>query len=206
MKQKNSRARRPHQFSFFKPSPGFFGGALLKGRRKSQRPLAFKRPIHIVMRSEKACGRWSFINTSTRRKVERWLAKFAGKNALRVYEKAIVSNHLHLLVKFPNREAYNSFIRALAGTLPRSIFRFQSKTESFWDHRPFTRIVEWGRDYLGTKNYVERNELEALGAIPYRRRKDRYARWLKDRGAVKDRTAKKDRPESTPRAGAQSRS
>ena len=158
----------------------------MKGRRKHQRPLAFKRPIHIVLRSEKACGRWSFISTPTRRKVEKWLTKFAMKNSLRMYEKAIVSNHLHLLVKFPSREAYNAFIRALSGTLPRSIFRFQSKTESFWDHRPFTRIVEWGRDYFGTKNYVEQNELEALGVIRYKpRKRDRYGRWLIERGATR---------------------
>lgn len=37
-------------------------------------------------------------------------------------------------------------------------------TARFWDARPFTRIVRWGRDYLGLKNYLELNRIEvALG-------------------------------------------
>ncbi len=45
--------------SDLKTPKAFFGGALLKGKRKAQRPLSRKKPIHLVMRSEKAVGRGS---------------------------------------------------------------------------------------------------------------------------------------------------
>jgi REP element-mobilizing transposase RayT len=44
----------------------------------------------------------------------------------------------------------------------------------FWDKRPFTRIVEWGREYKTLQNYLEQNTLEAWGFIPYQPRKNRF--------------------------------
>jgi hypothetical protein len=43
-----------------------------------------------------------------------------------------------------------------------------------WSKRPFTRIVEWGRDFRGVLEYLTQNTLEALGFIPYQSRKSRY--------------------------------
>ena len=177
------RARGPKQQSFFPPEPKFFGGALLVGRRRRQRPLSFKRPIHFVLRSTKAAGRWSFLHRSNRKCILGWLAHFEKRTGLKIYEKAVVSNHLHLLVRLPDRKSYNRFIRAFSGTLPRSVFRFEDPTESFWDHRPFSRVLEWGRDYRRAKAYVIQNEREAQGEISFQPRgKSRYLCW--DEGGV----------------------
>ena len=146
--------------------------------------MSFKRPLHVVLNSSKARGRWAFLDSRNLRKVERWLAVFASKYGVRVYQKAINWNHLHLVVRFPNRESYCGFIRALSGTIPKVVFEFSNSIESFWDCRPFTRVIEWGRDYRGTCSYVHRNTLEALGMMTYKARVDRYAKWLKEIGAV----------------------
>ena len=170
------------QLSFIpqdKPKPKFFGGALLNGRRKRQRPLSFRKPIHIVIRASLATGRWSFVKKENRVKIERWLAKFSLQTGTKVYEKALVSNHIHMVILCRNRKAYCDCIRALTGTLPRSVFRFQHPTKSFFDHRPFSRIIEWGRDYKNTCSYVIQNALEALGVIPYKERgKSPYDRFI----------------------------
>ena len=49
--------------------PGFeklmkadFGGDLLKGNAREQRPISNKRPMHLVMRSTLATGERSFLN------------------------------------------------------------------------------------------------------------------------------------------------
>lgn len=162
---------QPRQLSLFKPSPRFFGGSLLNGKRRAQRPLSFRRPIHLVVKSSKARGRWSFLDSRNKHKIMKWLGHFAQKNSLRIYEKALVWDHLHLVVRFPDRRRYNSFIRALTGTLPRSVFKFEDQTQSFWDHRPFTRIMDWGRDYDRTCEYLIQNVLESLGLVPYKARR-----------------------------------
>jgi REP element-mobilizing transposase RayT len=176
--------RRGHQYSFFEPICKFFGGALLRGKRKSQRPLSFKHSIHIVLKSSKARGKWAFMDSRNKRKIDRWLAKFAKANGLRVYKIAVNWNHIHLCVRFPNRASYKCFIRSITGTLPRSVFGFEHPTESFWDDRPFSRIVDWGRDYRGVMAYLELNILEANGLTSKNRsRKDPYERWLARHGA-----------------------
>ena len=53
-------------------------------------------------------------------------------------------------------------------------------TESFWQHRPFSRVVTWGQDFKSCSNYLLRNTLEAFGFIQYKPRKNYYARWVKD--------------------------
>ena len=40
----------------------------------------------------------------------------------------------------------------------------KTKDESkFWDARPHSRVVSWGPDYNGVKNYLEINRLEIKG-------------------------------------------
>lgn len=106
-----------------------------------------------------------------RYQIERWLYDFARRNHVRLYRVAIVSTHIHLAIKVRDRKTYNKFIRSLTGTLPKVVMGFQHPRESFWDHRPFTRILEWGKDFTSTCNYIVRNILEAYGVIQYTPRK-----------------------------------
>lgn len=53
--------KKPQQLQLMKKDLRFFGGALLKGKRKNLRPLSSKDPIHIVMRSTFAKGNDSFL-------------------------------------------------------------------------------------------------------------------------------------------------
>lgn len=135
-----------------------FGGRFLKrGRRKSARPLNPKLPLHLVLR----------LNSNTKASllyylgwVEFYLLLFSQRFGVKIYRKATVWNHIHLLLKFPDRRSYRRFIRALTGALSK---KFQLE----WLHRPFSRIVNWGRDFRSAALYVQRNELEAFGLIPY---------------------------------------
>ncbi len=49
--------------------------------------------------------------------------------------------------------------------------------QSFWEYRPFSRIVNWGRDFKESVEYLKQNVLEAFGFVPYKPRKNYYAKW-----------------------------
>jgi hypothetical protein len=40
---------------------------------------------------------------------------------------------------------------------------FQHRPTRFWDARPFSRLIAWGRDFLRVKEYLELNTLETQG-------------------------------------------
>jgi hypothetical protein len=41
--------------------------------------------------------------------------------------------------------------------------RTPSTIKQFWDARPFTRLVPWGRAYRAVTHYLALNSLEAIG-------------------------------------------
>ncbi len=55
--------------------------------------------------------------------------------------------------------------KGLSGTDKAEAKRLQK----LWKHRPFTRVVKAYRDQLQVRNYIQLNEKEALGEIPYRK-------------------------------------
>jgi REP element-mobilizing transposase RayT len=163
--------------------PGFgsinekdFGGALLRGNPREQRPISTQRPMHLVLRSSQACGERSFLRPGRARLVERLVRKQGREKGVRIYRFANSGNHLHLLVLPRSRKGYHGFVRAISGLIARLALgaeRGQPKRaqgSSFWDARPYTRIVEWGRAFHLACSYVRLNELEASDFWPYRAR------------------------------------
>lgn len=111
----------------FKHAPAFrkhfrteHGGSLYKGRRKETRPLASKRPMHVVFRSSRARGAWSFLHSDNRASVEklardtaytrvvRWGREFI---ALRRY---LLRNDLEAVGFLGHNERSLNFAEALA--------------------------------------------------------------------------------------------
>lgn len=149
-----------------------FGGAYLKNSNpKEKRPLSTKRPLHLVMRSLLAKGERSFLRKD--REIQSLIRGQGRQLGVKVYRIANGGNHLHLVVLPHSRVAFNRFIRAISGLIARRILgaqRGSPKDQKFWEKRPFTRIVEWGRDYKVVSQYLVQNTLEALGFIPYQPR------------------------------------
>jgi len=155
------------QLSFLPRAPRFHGGEHSVGKRKRQRPLDPKKPIHVVMRASKAQGSKSMLS----RRHERWVnartREVAVKWGLKLYRYSNVGNHLHLLVITPSRLAFQNFLRELAGSIARSI---QGKGK-FWDLLAFSRVVEWGRDLRNLETYFVKNLFEAIGVLtPFMKR------------------------------------
>ena len=160
-----------------------FGGAYLKNSNpKTKRPVTTKRPMHLVMRSSLAKGPLSLLKRGERIKE---IIDNQGKTlGVKVYRQANAGNHLHLVVLPHSRRAFNAFVRAISGLIAREILGRERgkvtdnslkkvKSYVFWDKRPFTQIVEWGRQYKAVCDYLLQNTLEALGFISYIPRKNK---------------------------------
>jgi putative transposase len=194
--------KKPKQLSMFKNQPRFFGGQLLDGCRRGQRPLSSKEPIHLVMRSLWAVGRYSLLRRENKLAIEKLITLFAHRFGVKIYRRAISGNHIHLVMRPLARRAYNGFIRALSGKIASQVMQGKSfkefkiqlrgdgvqaplepsgKGQQFWQFRPFSRVMFWGRDFKQGCEYVVRNTMEALGFTPYTERgPDRYARLIRN--------------------------
>jgi hypothetical protein len=157
-----NRIRKPKQqsFSFIEPIKKDFGGSLLRGKRKSKRPLSFKKPMHFVLKSTKARGPLSFVNHL--RKVESAITEASQKSQVKIYGKAVNYNHIHLVVHLPDEDHYKTWIRVL----PAQIAEAVGARESLFDLRPHSTIVEWGRQFEAVKEYLTLNQMEIFGMRP----------------------------------------
>lgn len=140
----------------------YYGGSLVKGKRKVRRPLCSKRPIHLVL---KANCKVLFKNKKT---VSELIRKFSKKFGVKVYQSSVQRDHVHFILKIPSRQIYTKFIRSLTGRLAKKLGK------GMWKLIPFTRITEWGRAFKVLKDYVQMNEREVLGLQDYTPRKKYY--------------------------------
>jgi hypothetical protein len=154
-----------------------YGGTLLNTRkgRKSGRPLSTRSTMHLVLKSSKAKGAWSFTRFDNDYKIREIVERFSEKYGVKILSLANVGNHLHFHMKLSNRFTYRAFIRAVTSAITMAITgasRFKPLQEKFWDYRPFTRIIESFKDFLGVEDYLEVNSLESIGM------KRGHATWI----------------------------
>ena len=143
---------------YFKSQPSF-GGELNLNKRKARRPLDPKKPLHIVLRIKG--DRPVFLHQDPI--INKIIEKFAFRFAVKIYENSVNANHLHLVISFKHRVLYQYFVSALSGQIAQSL-------KVKWEHRPFTRIIEWGKDFKMACTYVIKNQKEAWGLISYQPR------------------------------------
>jgi len=163
---------KERQQKFLKKDPHAYGGVLQRTRagRARPRPLTTSGTIHLVLRSSKARGAWSFRAANNERKIKEITERFAHKHGIRIHSLANVSNHLHLHVGLSNKDSYRPFIRALTAAIAMAITGAsrwkplkKSAKDKFWDYRPFTRLVHGLKAFLRVNDYVDVNELEGMG-------------------------------------------
>ena len=167
--------KRAKQFGFElleRKNVKYFGGAYLKNSNpKEKRPVSTKRCMHLVLRSLKAKAEFSFLRRD--QKIKKIIGAQAVHFGVKIYRMANGGNHLHLIILPRSREAFKGFIRSISGLIARTVLHAEkgnAKNLRFWDKRPFTRIIEWGREYRTVCRYLLQNTLEALGFIPYQPR------------------------------------
>src|SRR5687768_3367552 len=165
-------AKRSSQSDFFPKGSSAYGG-VLRNKRKGRigsRSLSMKKSMHLVLRSSKAEGAWSFTKPATAKKIRATVIKHATKNFIRVISFANVGNHLHLHLQLTHRQGYYPFIRAITGAIALAATGgnkhskiVKTHADRFWDYRPFTRIMMSFRVLLNMKDYMAINRMEGEG-------------------------------------------
>lgn len=159
-----------------------YGGELRKTRkgRRSGRPLSVRDTMHLVLRSSKAKGDWSFRSPKNEAEIKRILKKFSGKYGVKILSLANVGNHLHFQIKLSNRHVWRPFIRAITAAIAMAVTgknRWRQENRGrFWDYRPFTRVVRSWQACLMLKDYIKINRLEGQGYTKH------IARWIARNG------------------------
>ncbi len=166
------------QLSFFRklqcePARTEHGGEIRLGRRKLARPIATRRPLHVVLRSSRARGAWSLRRREAERIVQHTLRRFSRRYTIKVYEFANSGNHVHILLRTKCRLGFQTFPRTFAGGTARLVTGAEKgrAVGRFWDFLSYSRVVEWGRDFQGVRAYLVQNELETIGLAPQRSRR-----------------------------------
>ena len=159
------RPMKNSQLTFWSPTSRHHGGAQSIGREKKARPIATKKPMHLIFRSSRAKGAWSFLHSKNRAQIERHLEATAHRFGVKVYRFANVGNHFHLLVQARKRQDLQNFLRVFAQGVVFLVTKARKghPVGKFWDALAYSRIVEWGRDWKGMLDYVGKNLLEARG-------------------------------------------
>jgi REP element-mobilizing transposase RayT len=147
------------------------GGETRAGKRKLARPFDPKRPLHIVLRSSQAKGDWSFFRARNEKRVKHLIYQEALRSDVRVYQFANSGNHLHLVLRAKTRVGLARFLRAVAGLIARAVtgakkgvaLATSGTRRAFWDALAYSRIVEWGKEFVRVCDYLTLNELEGLG-------------------------------------------
>src|SRR5690606_28187055 len=121
--------------------------------------------------------------------------KSSFKFFVKVEQISIQGDHVHLLIRATRRSQLQNFFRVFSGQIAQ---RFElagfmrangagmkagasgrkmtdtpltrgTKKLKLWKYRPFTRVVRGYRGYKDVRNYIQLNEKEGRGEIPYRK-------------------------------------
>lgn len=138
------------------------GGIVNLGKRKTRRPLATRKALHLVLKSSQTVCLFSELS-----EVKYYINRYSFQFHIRIYHLSVQKDHIHILMKIVNRDSYKKFTRALTGILARKYGK------GLWKLSPFTRVLDWGQDFERTKNYISQNEAEVWGVRPYKPRKNK---------------------------------
>jgi REP element-mobilizing transposase RayT len=140
------------------------GGDINVGKRKLARPFKKNAAIHIVFKSSLAKGVNSMLSPRNRLAIDRIIEKQARKQEAKVHGQQNVGNHIHFMASFKTKKQLTRFLKAVAGLIARHVLgaqKGQPAGTKFWDHPPFSRIIQGARDFAGMVRYILKNEVEA---------------------------------------------
>jgi REP element-mobilizing transposase RayT len=163
---KTNAKQSDFSFKEFRNLKCHFGGSNLKSNPKKARPISTKDLMHVVVKSELAQGRYSFLNFE--RTLLSLLKGLAVRLNVEVCDVVVMRNHIHLALRVRSRRAFQNYLRALTGLVARKVLGAEknrpSHLKKFFKGRPFSRIVAAGkRSFRILANYFSLNRLEKRG-------------------------------------------
>ena len=135
-------------------------------------------PMHATFRSEVAQGEFSLLSPRHASCIREQVRLLAYRFDIEIQQYANSGNHLHLLFKGKSRKGVQDFLRAVGCRVAQLVTgaRRGKPFGKFWDALAFTRVIRGYRDFVNTRFYVLKNELEAEGWMDYERKTPAEAR------------------------------
>lgn len=136
------------------------GGAKVKLKRKTKRPLINNKITHVVLKSSKAKGYLSFYKN--KQKVHSLLKERSKKYFIEILDFVNMGNHLHLKVRFKDKNRFKNFLRTFTALLARKITSAKKGKVfgKFWDGLAYTRVLTSAYEILGLKGYFQANRIQ----------------------------------------------
>jgi hypothetical protein len=101
------------------------------------------------------------------------LERAARRFGIKIYERAVLAMHLHLLLRARSREGLQNFLRMVGGRIVQRVTGARKGRPcevEFWDELAYSRVVSWGREFEIVRRYVRQNLFETMGLIAFRPR------------------------------------
>lgn len=138
------------------------GGAASKGKRKLRRPLATKKWIHLVLKSNKAMGKLSMLASRNAEFIDKLIAAKAKKFGVEVKEFVNMGNHLHFQIRIASRESFQNFLRSISNLIARHVTgaRKGKRFGKFWQDLAFTRVIVSAFELTGLERYMLANKIQ----------------------------------------------
>lgn len=148
------------------------------------RPINTRDPLHIVFKCNSRLLRTRSLRTHQNfREIQKIFKRYSQRFHIGIEQISIQRDHIHLLIRTLRRALLLNFLRVSAGQIaqrfqtlkfmvtdtPEVTARRKAQKAKFWIFRPFSRLVKGLRGYRIVRNYIQLNEKEALGQIPYRK-------------------------------------
>ncbi|MES3037605.1 MAG: transposase [Bdellovibrionota bacterium] len=151
------------------------GGTLRKKRDgRKARPLSGRDPLHLVFKINIKALPKGLRHPRNFRIIREVVKQYSKRFFVRVEQISIQRDHVHLLVRAPRRQFYQYFFKVVAGQIAQRVtgtFKATYEGVRIWKERPFTRVIKGWKSYRIVRNYIQLNEKEVLGQIPYRKQR-----------------------------------
>ena len=174
------------QFSFaFRKQRFSYGGELRKKRcGRGQRPLSTKQSLHAVFKLNKIKLQHRSLRSAVGfRLTVQVIRQYSKRFKVKIEHLSIQNDHIHILIRTTRRSHFHHFFRVVAGQIAQrfekeGLFastvtdtpdRVSRTRTSLWIHRPFSRVVIGARAFKIARDYIQLNEKEITGQIPYRK-------------------------------------
>ena len=175
-KRRNMARKQSSLHGFPEKERAFSPGKRTTRASRQYRPRGTKEAMHLVLRSDRARGPKSLLKYD--RVVRSVIGKLASRHGVRIYRIVNAGNHLHITLKLSKQFLWHGFISGLTGGIARVLqYKRENSKQGFWNSRPFTRLISWGRDYDIVKDYHTLNQLESDGVVPPRSQMLKPERW-----------------------------
>ena len=151
-----------------------------KGSHSFRNPKNLKK-IETILRNQAKLSRITLDRFSINSNHLHLLISFKRREFYFQFVRAVSGLIARLVLRSERGPAFDSLSKTKSSELTKSARKTAASDRStetqeitktvagFWDARPFSRIVKWGKSYFTLARYILRNELEALGFIKYQR-------------------------------------